>query len=536
MLATKKKNKKGKRILIVIALVIAGLLLGTAAFAYYFFDGGSLPGTGKSINKRVSVLLIGTDKRPGQNSYNADTIIVASFDPQTNIVSMLSIPRDTRVTLPGSEKNYKINAIPSLKGIPELKKQVTDLTGIKLNGYVLTNFTGFKDIIDTLGGITLEVEKDMKYETGDKEDGYINLKAGVQELDGSKALQYVRFRNDATADIGRTARQQKLLAAVGQKMLEPATILKLPKLVPQFFEAVETDLTLKEIMTLAGAAKSLSDVTIVSQTLPGDAIMLNGLSYWEVNREKAREVAGNLLLGQTTDKVWDSSDLGSLDPNVKANLDTPETEVSIDIAEIPGIIIPKAGEVPVTTIQTKQYSGKVTWSPDDSTFLPGEVYTATITLVPKAGYTLKEVKENFFIVPGATTSNASGSGVVTAIFPKLPAEQTSPTDPITELPDNIAILINMTQIAGVTPPEAGASPVTSITETEQYTGTVKWMPVDNPFIEGRQYTAIITLVPKDGYTLEGIAENSFTVPGASTTNAAGSGIVTAVFPPAEPSQ
>ena len=94
------------------------------------------------------------------------------------------------------------------------------------------------------------------------------------------------------------------------------------------------------------------------------------------------------------------------------------------------------------------------------------------------------MKENFFIVPGATTSNASGSGVVTAIFPKLPAEQTSPTDPITELPDNIAILINMTQIAGVTPPEEGASPVTSITETEQYTGTVKWMPVDNPFIEG----------------------------------------------------
>jgi LCP family protein required for cell wall assembly len=210
-------TKRNKRILIIIALALAGIIAGTA-FVFYFGLGGL------NTNNRVSFLLIGTDKRPGASSYNADSIIVASFDTKTKLVSLLSIPRDTRVTLSGSKNYCKINALPSLKGIPELEKQVTSLTGIKLNGYVLTNFEGFKDIIDTLGGITIDVEKNMYYETGDQEDGYINLKAGVQKLNGTKALQYARFRHDATADIGRTARQQKVLTAVAKKMLEPSTL------------------------------------------------------------------------------------------------------------------------------------------------------------------------------------------------------------------------------------------------------------------------------------------------------------------------
>lgn len=526
-MAKNKKRKRYQRILIIIAMVFAGILAGTALAFYLNMEGG-LPGSGGDLNKRVSFLLIGADKRPGANSFNADSIIVASYDPQTKIASLLSVPRDTRVTLPGSKNYHKINAVPMLKGIPELEKQVTDLTGIKLDGYVLTNFTGFKDIIDTLGGITIDVEKNMKFETGDKEDGYINLKAGVQELNGSKALQYARFRHDATADIGRTARQQKVLTAVGKKMLEPATILKLPTLVPQLMKAVETDLSLKDLLTLAGAAKSFGDGKIVSQTLPGDAIMLDGLSYWEVNREKAKEVARNLLLGQTTDKVWDSSVLASLDPEVKAHLAAPKKEVAIDMPEIPGVTVPQAGAAPVKTVQTEQYAGTITWSPDDNVFMAGQGYTATITLVPKAGYTLKGVGKNFFTVAGATTQNAAGSGVITAVFPTLSGEPTEPAEP-TE-PTEPAATISLPEIAGVIPPEPGAMPVTTITETKQYTGTIRWAPADKPFVEGRKYTAIITLAPKAGYTLEGVSANYFTVPGATATNAAGSGIITAVFP------
>ncbi|MGI5901932.1 MAG: LCP family protein [Desulfitobacteriia bacterium] len=526
-MATKRKNKKlnrGKRLVLILALILAGLLIGTGAYAYFFGLGSGVPGGG--LNKRVSFLLIGTDKRPGGNHYNADTIIVATFDPETKLISLLSIPRDTRVDLPGTNKYCKINALPALRGISELKKQVTDLTGIRLNGYVLTNFAGFKEIIDILGGVTIDVEMDMYHETGDKEDGYIDLKAGVQELDGSKALQYVRFRGDPTADIGRTARQQKLLTAIGKKMLKPSTILKLPKLVPRLMEAVETDLSLKDLLVLAGAAKSFSEANIISQTLPGDAIMLNGISYWEVNREKAREVAGNLLLGQTTDEVWDSSVIGKLDPSVKNQIAQAELK-TVNISEIPGVIPPQEGMPPVTNIQTVQYSGTISWSPNHSTFKPGQKYTATITLIPKAGYTLKGVKANFFTVPGATTSNLASSGVVTAVFPALPPES---IEPAPEPPIGKAVMISLREIHGVAPPEPGALPVTTIAETKEYSGTVRWEPPDSPFVEGREYRAVITLIPKAGYTLEGISENFFIVPGARASNAPGSGVITAVFP------
>lgn len=90
--------------------------------------------------------------------------------------------------------------------------------------------------------------------------------------------------------------------------------------------------------------------------------------------------------------------------------------------------------------------------------------------------------------------------------------------------------VSIQTITGVTPPAAGQTPVTTISDTEQYTGTVTWKPVDSPFVHATQYIATITLTPKEGYTLTGVAENFFRVDGASTTNAADSGVITAIFP------
>lgn len=313
--------------------MLAGILTGTAAFGYVFFtQNGDSPGSlipnigGDSstakLDQRVSFLLIGADKRPGETAFNADSLIVASVDPDTKIISMLSVPRDTRITL-GGDTLVKINSVVMLRGIPELVKQVTEVTGIPLDGYVVTNFEGFKSIIDTLGGVNLYVEKDMKYETGDKVDGVINLKAGEQRLTGSQALQYARYRNDAMADIGRTARQQNVLKAVAKEMLQASTITKLPKLIPQFMEVVETDLSLMDMLKLSKVAASFDSSNIVSQTLPGVGLYLDGISFWEVNKELAHEIAQNLLLGITTDKVIDNMVMDLLDPSIKAHITVP---------------------------------------------------------------------------------------------------------------------------------------------------------------------------------------------------------------------
>ncbi len=201
--------------------------------------------------------------------------------------------------------------------------QVTELTGVPLDGYVLTNFDGFKSIVDTLGGITVYVEKDMYYETGDKTDGVINLKEGEQRLNGTTALQYARFRHDAMADIWRTARQQKVLKAAAKEMLQASTLTKLPKLIPQMMDAVETNLKLSDLLKLSKVAASFDSSNVVSQTLPGVGLYLDDLSYWEVNRDLAKEIVKNLLLGITTDKVIDNLVLDLLDPEIKSHITVP---------------------------------------------------------------------------------------------------------------------------------------------------------------------------------------------------------------------
>jgi len=197
----------------------------------------------------------------------------------------------------------------------------------------------------------------------------------------------------------------------------------------------------------------------------------------------------------------------------------PATEAAvINIAAISGVTAPVTGATPVAAIdETDQYTGTVTWDPEvevDGTFASAETYTTTIKLTAKAGYTLTGVAANLFTVAGATTdTNPINSGVVTAVFP---ATDTT---------------ITIKAIPGVTKPVTDATPVTAITATAQYTGVVTWSPNDTTFAEKTAYTATITLTPIAGFTLTGVAVNFFTVAGATgvVTNAAGSGVVTAIF-------
>nr|WP_148275376.1 LCP family protein [Desulfosporosinus meridiei] len=267
----------------------------------------------EGIKDRVSVLLIGADQRPEQKKFSTDTIILASVDPKTKRTSLLSIPRDTRVLLKGHGYK-KINEIVSLTDLDTLEKTVEELTGEKIAGYVQTNFQGFKKIIDTLGGITVNVEKNMYYETGDDEDGYINLHKGEQILNGSKALQYARFRHDALADISRTARQQVVLKAVAKEMFQLSTIPKLPFLVPQIMDAVNTSLSSKDIFTLARVAVGFDSSNVVAQTLPGSFLDLEGISYWKVDPLEVKQVVKNLFQGKTTEKIIGQEPVDLLKP------------------------------------------------------------------------------------------------------------------------------------------------------------------------------------------------------------------------------
>ncbi len=238
----------------------------------------------------MNVLMMGVDEREGDKSLRTDTMILANINNKDNRISLLSIPRDTKVVLPGYGVN-KINAA-NLYGGPEMAMDVvSSLTGVTVDYYIITNFNGFKDIVDALGGVTVDVEKDMYYHErayGGKYD--INLKKGVQRLNGEQALMYARYRRDELGDISRTQRQLKLLTAIGEEVMQPSTIAKLPKLIPGIYKNVKTNMGLKQLVAMARAAKNLENIQIVTQTLPGWFLDENGASYWYVDPDNARQV------------------------------------------------------------------------------------------------------------------------------------------------------------------------------------------------------------------------------------------------------
>ncbi len=246
--------------------------------------------------ERFTVLLVGLDRRPGDTTLsNTDTLIVASVNTVNGKVALLSIPRDTQVVVPGYGLE-KINAAARVgKGIKTTIALIESLIGQSIDGYVITNFNGFKSIIDKLGGITLDVEKNMYYVTGDSSDGVINLKKGTQQLDGAKALQYARFRQDALADISRTARQQAVIKAIGKEFLQIKTIPKLPWLVPQIVKSVETNLSITQLWGMTNYLLRNESPEIASQTLPGNFLIENDISYWKVNSQKSRVIVKRLF-------------------------------------------------------------------------------------------------------------------------------------------------------------------------------------------------------------------------------------------------
>jgi LCP family protein required for cell wall assembly len=236
--------------------------------------------------ERVNILLLGIDRRPdeGQAPARTDTMLVASIDPFTKSAALLGIPRDLWLPIPlrDREINDRVNAANvygDLYGYPGggpalAKKTVEYNLGIRIHYYVLIDFEGFKDMVDTLGGIDVYLERplvDCEYPTPDYETMCIRIDAGQQHLFGKEALWYVRSRHQ-DSDFGRMQRQQQTLMALRDKALQLDVIPRLPQLLGQFKETVKTDITLSEVMTLANIAKEIDANHIVGRAIDAEYV------------------------------------------------------------------------------------------------------------------------------------------------------------------------------------------------------------------------------------------------------------------------
>lgn len=226
------------------------------------------------------------------NSFDglSDSMLLLRFDPQAEKVSVLSIPRDTRVYLEGHGVR-KINHANEYGG-PALTAAVASelLGGIEIHRYVRVNVQGIEKLIDALGGVTVNVPKDMKYNDF-SQHLYIDLKKGVQHLDGDKAMQFLRYRYDGYGDISRVQRQQMLMRSAVEQTLKPATVIKIPKILSVIQSHLDTNLTVKELMALSNFASKTDKSNIKMMMLPGDFNSGDeSVSYWLPNHEQINKL------------------------------------------------------------------------------------------------------------------------------------------------------------------------------------------------------------------------------------------------------
>lgn len=223
---------------------------------------------------RMRLLVMGLD----EVGKNTDTIAAVDVDSKRNTVSVLSIPRDTRTDIEG-HRTFRINAAYAWGGIDLAKSTVEKLINDQFDHYVIVKLEGFAQVIDAMGGVDIDVEKDMDYvDRGQKL--YIHLKKGNRHLTGETAIHYARFRHDYRGDLGRVVRQQKLLRAVLEKMLSPQMLPQLPQLMQVAKQNCDTDLSIPQMIALARLAKSAGDEGLQTAMLTGVPKMVNGGSFY----------------------------------------------------------------------------------------------------------------------------------------------------------------------------------------------------------------------------------------------------------------
>jgi LCP family protein required for cell wall assembly len=236
--------------------------------------------------ERVNFLLLGSDTdlkfAPGQ--YLTQSMIVVTVDPVAHTVGMLSIPRDLWVRIPGYGYG-KIQIAYEIGGVATARATIEENFGIPIHYYAWVGLQGFQKMIDTVGGVNLDVTHPVLDDTYPDDlnasDPYaymrLLLPAGPQHLDGVQALQFVRSRHgDLIGDFGRSGRQQELLLALKQRLTGPTLVTHLPQLTADLQDSVRTDMPLTDLLQYASFARDLKHDDIHQIVLQPPTYSANG--------------------------------------------------------------------------------------------------------------------------------------------------------------------------------------------------------------------------------------------------------------------
>ena len=238
--------------------------------------------TDQQTGGKINILLLGRDAQNPIYSGNTDSITILSIDKKTKKVALLSIPRDSKVDIPGHGMD-KINAAYGDGGINLTTKTVENFLNIHIDYYVVIDFEEFKSIVDTLGGINVNVEPQIaayRPELG---------KSGLEKLNGDQTLLYARFRQDSEGDIGRVHRHQKIIGEIVRESLEPSNLPKLPSILNQLRENTHTNVPIYDSIMLGKLLMDFDINNAPAEIITGKSQRVNGIYYLIPDRADAEK-------------------------------------------------------------------------------------------------------------------------------------------------------------------------------------------------------------------------------------------------------
>ena len=259
--------------------------------------------------RRINLLVAGVSESGGSRSLEALNLI--SYEPVTGFIDSLAIPEATMIGVPHEitwrrvqrldevfARIYRECSGDSTEVISGMKRVVEELLGgrVEIGYHLVFDYAAFEDLVDALGGITIEVHEHMEYE--DRSAGLlIDIPAGLQELCGAQALNYVRYRGGARGDAGRRERHQVFKEAVARKLKASSSVLRSPAIVRAVLSNVETNLNAPDVLALTDELRGTGMRNFRKQVLDGETVTRWGRDYWAVNRD---------ILGDVIDIVANS--------------------------------------------------------------------------------------------------------------------------------------------------------------------------------------------------------------------------------------
>lgn len=305
-----QRKKKRRALRVFLFVMLFTFIAVGSAFSYFVHTLSNVTATSqvtldrgeKSVKREevvvpdqdnISVLILGVDDRDNDVRGRTDAMLLATFNIEESSIKILSIPRDSYVSIPSQANKDKINHAHAYGGTDLTIETVENLLDIPVDYYLKLNFTAFVEVIDALGGVELDVPFSFSEQNSNGVKGAITLQEGTHTLNGEEALAFARMRkSDPRGDIGRGERQQQVIEAIIKKAASFSTITNFSSVMDSISEQMTTNLSFSNMISFHKYATAINNIEKVN--FEGADSRIDGVYYYQIDETSRANVSNTL--------------------------------------------------------------------------------------------------------------------------------------------------------------------------------------------------------------------------------------------------